>query len=217
MYHDIIFKIKWDFEKNKMESISYQTILESIKQLNNWVASLWWRLVYWFGALDELKIVEKNYRQNINSDYYDIDDNWHEFCLSDLPDEAWWRPEEIDITNKVFLELWIKWETKYSQLVFFQKWILNIFGKEFIFEKGSKIYETLDLYFKARNYFWNEKITFEQLEEVFKNQQYQLLKVKDLKYEALRSLLKNRMKQIAEEIWVESVLDIKTGYLKIGE
>lgn len=215
MYYDIIYKLKWDFEKSNVKSLTYERILDSIKQLNNWISSLWWRLVYWFSNLEELKIIEKNYWDYTNGSYYDFLDNWEHFCLSDLPDEAGWSPEEIDITNKVFLELWIKWDTSNSQIIFFQKWILHIFWKEFVFEKESKIFEILDLYFKTISYFGNEKVSFEQLEEIFKQQNYKVLKVKDLKYESIRSLLKNRMKQISEELWVESILDIKTGYMKI--
>lgn len=217
MYYDIIFKRKWDFETSKVESISYESIIQTLNQLRKWIASIDWKLINWFNSLDELKIIEKNYYwKNGNWECYDIMDNWDIFSFDNLPYEANWREEYEDITNKIFLEIELIWENIYSNSIIYTDWVITIRWKDFTFDKKTKIYEIIDLYFKAKNYFWTDELKYEQLEEIFKNQNYIELKNKDLNYDTFRWLLKNRMKKISDDLWIENLLDIKTNYIKIS-
>lgn len=214
MYYDIIFKRKWDSEKSVVECISYDELKDTFIQLKNWIASFDWKVIYWINSLDELKIIEKNYEYKTNWDCFQLDENWDPaFCLSDIDD---WEEHTVNITNKFFLEIGFIWDNKNNNKIQYSDWIMIIRWHEFDFEKKSKISEVIDLYFKAHYYFWSNEIKFEQLEEIFINQKYTELKNKDLNYESIRGLLKNRMKSISDELKVDNILDIKTNYIKIS-
>lgn len=98
------------------------------------------------------------------------------------------------------------------------KWILKILGKEFNITKRKKIFDILNLIYSIHESTGNMNISLEQIWEEYRNNRakYHKLSSRDLNYDWIRDILKNRLKDIWRELErTDKIIGIDTGWITI--
>ncbi len=100
-----------------------------------------------------------------------------------------------------------------------KKWTLMVLGKEFPITKKTKIHDLFSIIYAIYDSAWETNISLEQIwkEYIDNKYKYKFIESKDLNYERMRDILKNRLNKIKLELEVKNeIIGIKTSWLMLN-
>ncbi len=203
----IIYKLKSSNNLYEWNVEDVNIIKSALTQIQKWIASFNWILIHWIKSLEQLQILERSCDKYENWIYYikvgtEQGNDMSYENVHDLID--WYEPNDKDITNDLFFELWIKWDMSEYKIDWeFREYILYIKWEKYPYLKNKKNTELLDIIYKCKIYYSNNILTYDQLNKKFEEWNYKELKSKDLCYWRVRDILKNKIKEIKDNIWIE--------------
>ena len=229
-YYDIIYRIKWNQDKNTLIWLNKELFNSHMIQLKNLAVSFNGDLITKFEDLNYFKIIKKNYKFLKDWEYYieepqNIDNFWRTFI--DLP-TLWnlWIWTDDDVTNKLLFDYWITWEDYYKKwkviLEYNENWnsYLYVDSHKITLEEWTKWLELFRLVFTAKNFYKSNTIIYSNLKKVFDDSwvTFKHLKKFELSQSEINSFLWKKLKTIQDKIWMkEKCLDINSAYITIWQ
>ena len=220
----IFYRLNWKESIKEWQELNYEQIVAIIKQLNNWFASFNWDLIHWFSSLNYIKIEWRDYDRIWpywkeilweSQDFQGIVTKNY-YSINEMPEEMKQSYGEYDITNDIFIECKVWPQRNIISQIFLRWTILVVNWEEFTLTEKSKVRESFDLIIRAKNYFWKNILTYEQLLEIFKQQAYTELTVKDINCTKMNDLVKKNLDKIEIKIG-KRIFAFKTQNVIIDE
>lgn len=199
----LIYKLNTSINNNEWNVEDLNIIKSALSQLQKWLASFNWVLIHWFDSLQQLQVLERACDKYENWVYY-IKVISEPFKKVEYEDASflidWFDPRDKDITNELFLELWITTNIKnYNKLPWFiDSNYINIKWIEVELKENTKYWNIFGVIYDTNLYKKKNDITYDELIESFKLWNYKYINEKDLRYNKLRDLIKHKLNEIRE-------------------
>jgi len=215
----IKYKLYWDSEYSEFKfNGEYLSLKDTIYQLWRWLARLNEKLIKWLHVIEDIQISEQNYDFESNWKHYENDDAWEQEqfgneYFNDSPNTPLCLEDDLriwvyfkDITNQLFRECNISIESLSDQKwIHLEKDYLYANWVPFPTEKGTKVYELLDIILRLRYFHNNKVITYEMIKNFYMNNIFDELKISDIKQSRIRDILKSKMEDIRDSLWLKGL------------
>lgn len=221
MSYSIKYKLKSSQIENYWQLEKLDSVNMALLQLQKWIASFNWVIIHSFDSLDYLKVEKRN---------YDLYENWIHFHFIEC--DNWviekldldntfgidFSPNEKDITNDLFLELWITWvnNNQSNLLWYISKTGIVVKWVDIPIRESTKTKEFIDLIYRTHVNYSKNILSYDDLFETFKNLKYKEIKGNDLEYSIIRSGIKDKLKKIITTCWFE-LIKLHTNKIVIWE
>lgn len=208
-YYSITYQVTKNDKHKSVLIRSRDEVLLIVKQIQRGIVSIKWDLIH--GTLDDFtyfSIIEQNYDQ--------VDNEWECYCVENDwengPEIIYKDPIRNDITNQIFNERLIS--SKKCWNIYLHPHTISVLWEYFPLVNNTKTRQLIEIIITAKLRKNRNILSYQNLEEVFEQWNFDKLKNKDFSYEWVRNTLKNKIKEIREVLKID-LLKLSTTTITI--